>query len=96
MLTWVTDGSCVVVESVLQTSGPPKAHSGKKRQSRRERGNLAILYRPYLDVIAVDACKLVLFDGQSYRRDIAEQHQCLAFRAHSPSNFCGSDDRSKM
>ena len=32
-----------------------------------------------------------VFGGQTYRRDIAEQHQCLALWAYSPSNFCGPD-----
>jgi hypothetical protein len=35
--------------------GERKSHSGC------ERGNRAILYDPHLDVIAVDACKLMLF-----------------------------------
>ena len=35
-------------------------------------------------MIAVDAFKLMLFGNQTYRRDIAEQHQSLALRAYSP------------
>jgi hypothetical protein len=69
------------------------AHRGKKWQSGRERGN--VLYHPHLDMIAVDACKLMLFGNQTYWRDIAEQHQSLALRAYSPLNFCGSDQRLK-
>jgi hypothetical protein len=69
--------------------------SKEERQSGRDRGNVAILYHSYLDVITVDACKLMLFGNQTYRHDIAEQHQSLALRAYSSLDFCGSDQRLK-
>jgi hypothetical protein len=37
----------------------------------------------------------MLFGNQTYRRDIAEQHQSLALRAYSSLDFCGSDQRLK-
>jgi len=49
--------------------------SWKERQSGRERGNHVIFCHMELGVVAVDACKLMLFDGGTYRRNVAEHHQ---------------------
>jgi hypothetical protein len=43
-----------------------------KQQSGREVCNRATIYHSHLDAIAVDAFELMLFNEQTYRRDIAE------------------------
>jgi hypothetical protein len=62
-----------------------------KQQSGRELPNRATIYHSHLDAIAVDAFELMLLSERIYRRNIAEQHQRLALRAHSSSNSRGPD-----